>query len=200
MTKSEFLSSLRENLHGLSEEDIKKPLDYYSEMIDDRIEDGMTEEEAVVDVGTPDECANAILMDMPLSKVVKAKIKKERSVKWWEILLIVLGAPLWFPLLMAVLSVVLAVVVTLFSVVVVFAACVIVLVVCGLFFVAVGIWELFRAMLASGLFGIGIGLAAIGCGILATLLVILAVKFSIWLLKAFARLIKSLFISKGDAQ
>lgn len=200
MTKSEFLSSLRENLHGLSEEDIKKSLDYYSEMIDDRIEDGMTEEEAVVDVGTPDECANAILMDMPLSKVVKAKIKKERSVKWWEILLIVLGAPLWFPLLMAVLSVVFAVVVTLFSVVVVFAACVIVLVVCGLFFVAVGIWELFRAMLASGLFGIGIGLAAIGCGILATLLVILAVKFSIWLLKAFARLIKSLFISKGDAQ
>ena len=200
MTKSEFLSSLREKLHGLSEEDIKKSLDYYSEMIDDRIEDGMTEEEAVVDVGTPDECANAILMDMPLSKVVKAKIKKERSVKWWEILLIVLGAPLWFPLLMAVLSVVFAVVVTLFSVVVVFAACVIVLVVCGLFFVAVGIWELFRAMLASGLFGIGIGLAAIGCGILATLLVILAVKFSIWLLKAFARLIKSLFISKGDAQ
>ena len=90
MTKKEFMSSLREKLSGLGEEDIRKSLDYYSE----RIEDGMTEEEAVADVGTPDECANAILMDMPLSKVVKAKINKERSIKWWDVLLIILGAPL----------------------------------------------------------------------------------------------------------
>ena len=200
MTKTEFMSSLREKLSGLGEEDIRKSLDYYSEMIDDRIEDGMTEEEAVADVGTPDECANAILMDMPLSKVVKAKIKKERAIKWWAVLLIILGSPLWIPLLIALFAVAFAVSATLFSIVFAFAASVIALLFCGLFCVACGVFEFFRAAFTSGLFGIGIGIAAIGFGILAVLLVILAVKFSVWLLKAFARLIKSLFISKGDAQ
>ena len=86
------------------------------------------------------------------------------------------------------------------SSVVTFAACVIALLFCGLFCVAVGVVEFFRAMFTSGMFGLGIGIAAIGCGIFATVLFILAVKFTIWLLKTFARLIKSLFISKGDAQ
>ena len=40
MTKSEFLQNLCTSLHGLSEEDIKKSVDYYEEMIDDRMEDG----------------------------------------------------------------------------------------------------------------------------------------------------------------
>ena len=200
MNKTDFLSSLKQKLSGLSVEDINKSLDYYSEMIDDRIEDGMTEEEAVADVGTPDECANAILMDMPLSKVVKVKIKKERSIRWWEIALILLGSPLWLPLLLAMLAVAFAIVVTLFSIVIAFAASVIALLFCGLFCVACGVFDFLRATFASGLFGVGIGLAAIGCGILATLLVILTLKFSIWLLKAFTRLIKSLFIRKGDAQ
>ena len=199
MTKTEFMSSLREKLSGLGEEDIRKSLDYYSEMIDDRIEDGMTEEEAVADVGTPDECASAILMDMPLSKVVKAKINKERSIKWWDVLLIILGAPLWVPILLTVLSVAFVVAVTLFAVVIAFAACVIALVFGGLFFIAVGIWEFFRATFASGMFGIGIGIAAIGCGILAVILVVLLFKFTVWLLKTFGRLIKSIFVGKEKA-
>lgn len=200
MTKTEFMSSLREKLSGLGEEDIKKSLDYYSEMIDDRIEDGMTEEEAVADVGTPDECANAILMDMPLSKVVKAKINKEHSIKWWEILLIILGAPLWVPILLTVLAVAFVAAVILFAVVITFAACVIALVFGGLFFFAVGIWEFFNAMFGSGLFGLGTGIAAIGCGILAVILVVLSFKFTVWLLKTIGRLIKSIFVGKEKAQ
>ena len=40
MTKTEFLEQLKNSLTGLSEEDIKKSVDYYEEMIDDRMEDG----------------------------------------------------------------------------------------------------------------------------------------------------------------
>lgn len=200
MNKAEFLISLKYKLVGLSATDSEKAVEYYSEMIDDRIESGMSEEEAVADVGTPDECANAILMDMPITKVVKAKIKKQGRLKGWEVALIILGAPLWIPLLITLLAVAFAIVVTLFSVVIAFAASVIALLFCGLFCVACGVFDFLRATFASGLFGVGIGLAAIGCGILATLLVILTLKFSIWLLKAFTRLIKSLFIRKGDAQ
>ena len=47
MNKELFLSSLRESLDGLSGEDIAERLAFYSEAIDDRMEDGLTEEEAV---------------------------------------------------------------------------------------------------------------------------------------------------------
>ena len=47
MNKTEFVNQLSAGLMGLSQEDIKRSVDFYAEMIDDRIEDGMPEEEAV---------------------------------------------------------------------------------------------------------------------------------------------------------
>ena len=46
MNKSEFLNDLKCKLNFLSEEERVKTLNYYSEIIDDRIESGMSEEEA----------------------------------------------------------------------------------------------------------------------------------------------------------
>ena len=48
MSKQEFLAQLRKGLSGLPKEDLEERLTFYSEMIDDRIDDGMAEEEAVV--------------------------------------------------------------------------------------------------------------------------------------------------------
>ena len=45
MNKQEFLSALSDKLSVLSEEDKEKSIDYYSEMIDDRMEEGLSEEE-----------------------------------------------------------------------------------------------------------------------------------------------------------
>ena len=39
MKKNEFLAELRGRLAGLSEADLNRSLDYYAEMIDDRMED-----------------------------------------------------------------------------------------------------------------------------------------------------------------
>ena len=47
MNKEEFLSELRTKLSGLPQEDIEERISFYSEMIDDRMEDGISEEEAV---------------------------------------------------------------------------------------------------------------------------------------------------------
>ena len=41
MNKSEFLNSLEEKLKELPKDEIRKTIDYYDEMIDDRIEDGI---------------------------------------------------------------------------------------------------------------------------------------------------------------
>ena len=54
MTKSDFLDLLREKISRLPEWEAAKTVVYYSEMIDDRIEDGMSEEEAVAALGSID--------------------------------------------------------------------------------------------------------------------------------------------------
>lgn len=101
MTKNEFLTELRSRLEGMFEADRNQSLDYYSEMIDDRMEDGLSEEEAVAAVGTPSELADQILGEMPFSKLVKAKVKNRRKMSGGEIALLIIGFPLWFPLLLA---------------------------------------------------------------------------------------------------
>ena len=105
MTKSEFLKSLCTSLHGLSDEDIKKSVDYYEEMIDDRMEDGKSEEEAVEGLGTIDEIKNNILEDIPITKIVKEKIKPKRTLKAWEIILLIIGSPVWIPVTAAMIIV-----------------------------------------------------------------------------------------------
>ena len=52
MNKNAFLEELREKLSGLPEEDIEESVAFYREMIEDRMEDGVPEEEAVEGVGT----------------------------------------------------------------------------------------------------------------------------------------------------
>ena len=51
MTKQEFLLNLRKGLLGLPPQDIEERLAFYNEMIEDRIEDGLSEEEAVAEMG-----------------------------------------------------------------------------------------------------------------------------------------------------
>ncbi len=107
MTKNEFLSSLRGRLYGLPEADMEKSLEYYSEMIDDRIEDGMTEEEAVYDMGSIDKIVSGIISDTSLPKLVREKVKPKHSLRGWEIALIVLGSPIWLSLAFAAVMVLL---------------------------------------------------------------------------------------------
>lgn len=55
MRKEDFLTALRAGLTGLLPEGVEKLVEFCSEMIDDRMEDGLTEEEAVAAAGSLDE-------------------------------------------------------------------------------------------------------------------------------------------------
>ena len=99
MTKKEFLSSLRSKLQGLPPSDIDERISFYSEMIDDRMDEGKSEEEAVSEIGNVDDVVMDIAKDTPLVKLVKEKMKPRRRIRPWEIVLLVLGFPLWLPLL-----------------------------------------------------------------------------------------------------
>ena len=94
MKKDEFLLELRSQLVGLPKEDVDNRIAFYSEMIDDRIDEGKSEEEAVAEVGGVDKVVEDIAADTPLTTLVKEKVKPKRSLRVWEIILIAVGIPL----------------------------------------------------------------------------------------------------------
>jgi len=116
MNKQQFLAAIEKKLSDMEENEREASLSYYEEMLNDRIEDGMTEDEAVADMGDVDEITAAILAEPNFVQVIKEKIKPKRSLAAWEIVLIVLGSPLWISLLIAAAAVVLALAITLFSI------------------------------------------------------------------------------------
>ncbi|MBO7085567.1 MAG: DUF1700 domain-containing protein [Bacilli bacterium] len=100
MTKEAFILELRDRLAGISKEAIDSRIEFYSEMIDDAMEEGLSEEEAVSKVGSIDEVVEKILEETPLRNIVKEKTKNTRKPRGWEIVLLIVGFPLWFPLLL----------------------------------------------------------------------------------------------------
>ena len=54
MTKNEFLEKIRKGLDGLPTADVERTLDFYKEIIEDRVEEGRTEEEAIAALGDVD--------------------------------------------------------------------------------------------------------------------------------------------------
>ena len=118
MNKKEFLESLRKALSGLPQDDIEERLIFYSEMIDDRMEEGLTEEQAVAEIGTVDEVVSQIMEEIPLSRLVKERVRPKRALRAWEIFLLLLGAPMWLPLLLAGIAVIFAIYVAVWSVIV----------------------------------------------------------------------------------
>ncbi len=118
MTKLQFLLTLHDKLSGLPKDEVEERLNFYSEMIEDRMEEGLTEQEAVAAVGLVDEIAVQIIADTPLAKIAKEKIKPKRRLKVWEIVLLAVGSPIWVSLLIAAVAVVFSLYVALWSVVV----------------------------------------------------------------------------------
>lgn len=181
MNRSEFLAALKQKLRGLPEEEIESSVEYYSEMIDDRIGEGMSEEEAVAAVGSVDEATSRILEEVPLAKLVRDRVMPKRKLSGWEIALLIIGSPLWLTLLIAFLSVVFALYCVLWALVVAMYAVDLALGVC-LPTGVIGLFELImRDYTASGLFVFGGGLL---CGGLAILLTMLTVRLTKSLLTA----------------
>lgn len=63
MNKLTFIQTLSDRLAAIPHGEAQRVLNFYSEAIDDRIEDGMSEEDAVAAVGDPDAIARDILGD-----------------------------------------------------------------------------------------------------------------------------------------
>ncbi len=182
MTKLEFLFSLQERLSSLSKEDAHERLTFYSEMIEDRMEEGLSEEEAVAAVGSVDEIAQQILKDFP----TPTETPKSKKLEAWEILLLVLGFPLWLSLLLAALAVIISVYVSVWSVVISLWAVFASVAACAFGGSALGVGLVASGNQLSGLALLGAGILCAGLSILLFYLCKLASKGTILLTKKAA--------------
>ena len=165
MNKQEFLLALRGALSDLSETDIEASLDYYAEIIDDRMEEGDAEADAVASLGSVVTVAEQILLDMPLTKLVKARVKPKRRLRTWEIVLLAVGSPVWFSILVALAAVALSLYVVLWSVVISLYAVDVSLAACLLGGIGGGIVLCTTGNLLPALFLLGVGLVCGGLSI-----------------------------------
>ncbi len=164
MTKNEFLKELCTELSGLSATDKKSSVEYYSEIIADKVDSGISEEAAVSELGAPKDIAREIMVNMPISKVIKSKIKKnKRPLKIWEIICLILGSPIWISLLAAMLCILLSVYVVIWSVFISIFAVDVAAFAVGLGLSVASIFKL-ASTPANATMLCGIGLCGIGIG------------------------------------
>ena len=109
MNKQEFLDLLKDRLSGLPSGDVEERLSFWSEIIDDRMEEGLTESEAIAAVGSVEEISAQIISEFPLSRIVKEKAASGVRLRAWEIVLLCLGSPIWLSLLIAAFAIVISV-------------------------------------------------------------------------------------------
>lgn len=196
MSKNEFLKELESRLNGLPSEDIKERVAFYEEMINDRLEEGKSEEEALKEIGTVDEIVEQITKETPLVKLVKERVKPKRRIQTWEIVLIAVGFPLWLPLLITAFALIMVAYILVWTLVIVTYTVELATSVAGLAAIIAGAVAFF-----SGAHWYGVGLAAggvmcIGFSILFIFACIGATKASIALTKAIILSIKKKFVSR----
>ena len=143
MNKQEYLAQLRAALACLPEGEIEESVAFYTEMIDDRVADGLTEEEATAQLDDPKAAARAIIADLPVVPRAVVRTKQKNRALYWT--LVILGSPLWLTLLLAAGMLVLAGLLTIWCLI-------------------LGLWLLAAGLLAGGPLGIGVCLWALAVG------------------------------------
>ncbi len=198
MKKQEFITKLEENLSRLPKKEVDERLNFYSEMIEDKMEDGLSEEQAVAEMGSIDQVINQIIAEIPLSKIVKEKVKSKGKTSGLTLTLLCVGFPVWFPLLISAIAVVFSLYVVLWSLVICafaveisFCAGAVWGIVCGIYFAIIG-----KAV--SGLAFIGCVVSLVGLSIFAYYLCKYSVKGTLKLTKTILLGIKKCLIKKEE--
>ena len=197
MNKQTYLAELQKGLAGFPQKDIKEWLSFYGEMIDDRMEDGLSEEAAIAELGSAQKVVSQILRETPLTKLVKERVMPQHRLRAWEIVLLAVGSPLWLSLAIAAFAVVIAVYASLWSVIVSVWAVEVSLAACVLGGVVGGaVLSVVSGNLTVGLLLIGGALVCAGLAVFGFFGCRAVTKGMAYLTRALAIFIKSLFVRK----
>ena len=192
MTKAKFLETLEAKLGALPKSEVEKSLVFYSEIIDDKIEDGMSESKAIGSLGSVEEVVEKILQDTSLATLIKSRIHHKRNIA--STILLIVGAPLWLPLLLVFVLVLLSLYISLWAIVAsLFVAATTMLFggICGL----INCWFYLGDIATAGMI-LGTGFVLLALSVLVFLSAVLCTKLLIKLAVLVLRKIKNIFIRK----
>lgn len=113
MTKYEYISEVEKNLGGIPYIEKVKMLDFYREMIEDKIESGMSEEEVIAELGDPVLLAARLRDEYRMNNPEQSaspppnQMPQKRSSGWKALLVIalIIGSPLILAVIVAVASI-----------------------------------------------------------------------------------------------
>lgn len=193
MTRNEFISSLSARLQGIPGTERQKALDWYSELICDRMEE-MPEADAVSGIGSVDEIADEILSQYRQNTTAVhssdgTEPQSRRSPdKGVNTALVIFAAavlsPIWLPLLIVGLSLALVAVVLVWCAVVTVGVMLVSAAAVGAVGLVYGFWALFVINPAYGLLVLGAALTAAGLTLALIPLIVVTVKgaakFTVW--------------------
>ena len=190
MNKQEFLQALEKRLGDLSAEERAQALEFCAEGIDDRMEDGRSEEEAVAALGSVEDVARDLLADRPLKDVVRERVRREGDAG--RIVLLILASPF----LLSFFAIGLSVYIVLWSLMLTIYAVLWSLLIAGAACALGGVALMFMQGAAPGLCLCGAGLVSFALGLLLIAPMKAAGK-GLWkLTKAFGRGCKRLIVGK----
>ena len=195
MRKAEFLSALRRALRGLPQRDIDGHVGFFEEIINDRVEDGLSEEQAVRSLGGVTKVSSQIIAQTPITTILKEKVRGG-GFGFLGITLIILGSPIWIALLAAAFAVVVSLYAVVFSLVVTIWAVEISFIVGAVGGVGFGAFLIFGNSATAGLLLIGMALVIGGLSIFMLYGCKGATKGALWLITRSMLGIKNLFLGR----
>lgn len=196
MTKQMFLERLGAELRRMPQEERCRTLSYYDELVDDRMEDGQSEEEAVASLGEPEQVAREILGEE------EASVPTKTGRKVWLIVLLILGFPLWGSLLLVGICLLLVMYLLLFVPTLVLGALALGFLAAAVLG-AVGtpflIFDLgmFAGGLPAGVFQLGLSVALLGLSVLSAVGLYFTVKGTVKVSKSLWRWLGRSFKKNG---
>lgn len=192
MTKQEFLSELERALGKLPHAEVEQALAFYDEAISDRMEDGLSEAEAVADLGSIDEIAAQITAETP--PIPRAIARANTGSRTLNIVLLAVFSPIWVPVVLALAAAALAVYVAIWAVIASLWAVDAVLTLMPFAGIAAFTSTLSGGMPLPGVFVLGLSLVSSGFGLIASFAVFWASRLLFQATRTFARWIASLFV------
>lgn len=199
MTKTQFILELSSKLSGLPKDDINESIEFYIEMIDDRMDEGMSEADAVAAIGSVDAISEQIFSEIPMVKLVKEKIKPKRKLCVWEIVLLTLGSPIWISLAAAAFAVILSVYVCLWAAEICIYAANITFFAGGACGIALMVAYFMQGNVGGAIFVLGAGILCVGLGLLMMWVCRESTRLMVVLTKKIWLGIKKMFVRKERA-
>lgn len=179
MTKVEYMKRLSGRLKKLPKDSYAEAMEYF----DEYFAEAGSEEEAIENLGIPEDAARQIITNLAIQKADESErsAKKGFSAIWIGVLAI-FAAPIGLPIAVAIAAVALAVVITVIAVMISVLISVVVLVLSSIFGIIASTVILFTNPM-NGIATLGAVLLSLGCGIL---ILYACVAFCRWLIKRMA--------------